>query len=94
MLPFADPTPESFLRELGFDCARIVSKTGRKYFLKGDLRLSVTCWGDAKQPEYILVEHLGGADYRAIVQTIERHRIRSEVERWRRSTLAAAAADG
>lgn len=91
MLPFHDPKPEEFLRELGFDCVAMAVKGPRAYFLKGDLRLKCQLFGpDMKKPDYILVEHLGGASYRALVQTGDRYRVQIEVETWRRMNQRAA----
>ncbi len=91
-LQFEEETPDRFLRRLGFDSGGLAAKSARKAFLLADRRLSVTQIGDAKQPEYIVVEHVEGAVYRALVQTLNRDRVERAIAGWKSANLKAAAA--
>lgn len=84
-LPFEDESPDRFLRRLGFDSGGLAAKSARKAFLAVDKRLSITMVGDAKSPDYIVVEHVAGAEYRALVQTMNRDRVERAVDSWRQS---------
>ena len=83
-LNFQEESPDRFLRGLGFDAGGLAAKSARKAFLAADRRISVTLYGDQKAPEYILIAHLGGAIYKAIVQTSSRWDLEQALNGWRR----------